>query len=201
MNADIVGLLEVDAGSYRSGGYNQAKYIADSLGHYHSYHRKYGDASLTRWFPLFNKQGNAFVVRNRIRGEHFHYFNKGVKRLVIELELDTLDVFLVHLALSFRTRQFQLQELVGLIDRSQRPHIMAGDFNPLRGRQELLWFLQRTGLKDAGGRMVPTFPSSRPKRQLDYVLVSPNINVCRFTVPSVKHSDHLPVVCDFEVRV
>ncbi|MBN1558214.1 MAG: endonuclease/exonuclease/phosphatase family protein [Lentisphaerae bacterium] len=197
VDADIVGLLEVDGGSYRFHGRSQARYIAHTLGHYHSYQHKYGDSFAARWVPMFAKQGNAFIVRDRIHNERFHYFNKGVKRLVIELELEALDVFLVHLAVSFRTRRRQLEELVALTRRSRRPRIVAGDFNLLRGRRELAWFLKAAGLKDAGGRPVPTFPSWRPRRQLDYILHTPDIEVDRFTVPAVRYSDHLPLVCDF----
>ena len=85
---DIIGLLEVDAGSYRSGRQNQAKHIADALGHCHVYQRKYGEVSLASRLPLFKHQGNAFIVRNRVHNETFHYFNRGMKKLVIELQLE-----------------------------------------------------------------------------------------------------------------
>lgn len=197
---DIIGLLEVDAGSYRSDGHNQAKLIANMLGHYHSYQRKYGAASLTRYLPLFKNQGNAFIVRDRIHNEKFHYFNKGVKKLVIELQLERLDVFLVHLALGFRTRQGQLRELAELVNAHSGPHIVAGDFNPIRGRRELNGFLEATGLSEARRKPIPTFPSWAPRRQLDYILFSPGIHVTSLSVPRVEHSDHLPLICDFEVR-
>jgi endonuclease/exonuclease/phosphatase family metal-dependent hydrolase len=198
IDADIVGLLEVDGGSYRHARRSQALHMANALGHYHAYQRKYGQALAARWTPVLNKQGNAFLVRDRIHNERFHYFNRGMKRLVIELELKDLDVFLVHLAVSFRTRHAQLAELAELVRaRNGRPRIVAGDFNPMRGRQELDWFLEATGLRDAGGAAVATFPSWRPRRQLDYILHSPDIRVSRFAAPAVELSDHLPLVCDF----
>jgi endonuclease/exonuclease/phosphatase family metal-dependent hydrolase len=201
LDADIVGLLEVDGGSYRYNRHSQAWHMAHALGHYHSYQRKYGRAFATRLTPVLNMQGNAFLVRDRIRNARFHYFNRGMKRLVIELELDGLDVFLVHLAVSFRTRHAQLAELADLVRmHDDRPRIVAGDFNPMRGRQELARFLEQTGLRDAAGGGIPTFPSWRPSRQLDYILHSPDITVNRFAAPAVELSDHLPLVCDFTVR-
>jgi endonuclease/exonuclease/phosphatase family metal-dependent hydrolase len=34
LDADIIGLIEVDTGSVRTGMVNQARFIADQLGHY-----------------------------------------------------------------------------------------------------------------------------------------------------------------------
>jgi len=200
VDADIIGLLEVDAGSYRFRGHNQAHYIADRLGHYHSYQRKYGEASVIRRLPLMKNQGNAFIVRDRIHNEQFHYFNRGAKRLVIELQLEHLDVFLVHLALSFRARHAQLEELVSLVNARSAPCIVAGDFNLMRGRQELRWFMKQTGLADACQKHIPTFPSWAPRKQLDYILHSDKIRVAHIAAPWADYSDHLPLVCDFEVQ-
>src|SRR4051794_23076723 len=59
---DIVGLDEVDTGSIRSGGVNQADVIAESLGHFSSYQCKYGTNSLNTFVPIVNKQANAFLA-------------------------------------------------------------------------------------------------------------------------------------------
>ena len=46
LNPDVAGLVEVDAGSYRSGKSNQAEMIAERLGLYHVYRSKYGENSM-----------------------------------------------------------------------------------------------------------------------------------------------------------
>ena len=43
LEPDLVGLIEVDQGSYRTGGKNQAEQLAEALGHYHSHSIKYGE--------------------------------------------------------------------------------------------------------------------------------------------------------------
>ena len=43
--------------------------------------------------PILRKQGNAFLAAPRVHGERFHYFEKGIKRLIIELELETARCF------------------------------------------------------------------------------------------------------------
>jgi endonuclease/exonuclease/phosphatase family metal-dependent hydrolase len=199
LSPDIVGLVEVDAGSFRSSKRNQAHLIAEALGHYHSYRSKYGVGHIAHRIPVMNKQGNAFVSRNTIAGEEFHYFEKGVKRLVIELELQDVVIFLVHLALSSKIRHDQLSELYALVKDTDKPHIVAGDFNAMWGDREIRLFLAATGLTNVDTSGTPTFPSWEPKRQLDFILHSPEINPTRFWVPHVTFSDHLPLVMDFEL--
>ena len=77
---------------------------------------------------------NAFLAAPRVQGERFHYFDSGIKRLIIELELDDVCVFLVHLSLKYRHRQYQLRYLHDLIDQVKKPVIVAGDFNERDGR-------------------------------------------------------------------
>jgi endonuclease/exonuclease/phosphatase family metal-dependent hydrolase len=197
---DIVGLVEVDAGSYRTGRRNQAKTIADYMGHYHVYRSKYSDTMLAHLVPILNKQGNAFLTRDSITNAKFHYFERGVKRLVIELEMENLVIFLVHLALHFRTRQSQLADLYSLVNGTEKPHLVAGDFNARWGDREIKLFLAATRLANADTFGHPTFPSWAPKRQLDFVLHSPHITVENLIVPSTPFSDHLPLICDFEIQ-
>lgn len=198
LNPDVAGLVEVDAGSYRSGRSNQAELAAKQMGQYHVYRSKYGENSLTRHFPVINQQGNAFVVRDGGHKEVFHYFDRGVKRLVIELETEKVSFFLIHLALSSRLRHRQLGDLYDLLQDVKKPHIVAGDFNALWGEQEIRLFLAATGLKNAHSANAPTFPSWKPQRHLDFILHSPGVQIERCWMPEVRFSDHLPIVCDFQ---
>lgn len=197
---DIVGLLEVDEGSFRSRNGNQAQQIAHSLGHYHTFRSKYAHSSVFRRLPVFSKQGNAFLARDEtIHDERFHYFDQGMKRLVIELELDHMVIFLVHLALSFRTRHNQLQQLYQLVKTATKPTIIAGDFNALWGDTEIELFLAATKLRNANEDKRPSFPCHAPKRQLDFVLYSEGIRSSGLDIPQVRFSDHLPLIWDFEL--
>ena len=201
LEPDLVGLIEVDHGSYRSNGENQVELLAKSLGHYHSHAVKYGQRSFWRHVPVLKTQGNAFLTRNRIRNETFHFFDQGMKRLVIELELEHLVVYLVHLSLGARTRHQQLSALYELVKKTDRPCIVAGDFNMLWGEREIDLFLAATGLQSANTQGLPTFPSKNPQRHLDFVLHSKEIIVQDFQVPQITFSDHLPIVVDFDVEV
>ncbi len=199
IHPDIIGLIEVDAGSFRSGKSNQAKAIAGELQHYHVYQCKYSNDSMAQKVPVLNKQGNAILTNREIVSQKFHYFSNGIKRLVIELELEDFSIFLVHLSIKFRHRQYQLQDLHTLLKNIKKPVIVAGDFNVLRGDRELQLFLAATDLRNANSNGQPSHPSRAPRRQLDYIFHSPEIRVTRFEIPQVKFSDHAPLVCDFDV--
>ena len=196
---DVVGLLEVDSGTYRSEKRNQAEVIADALGHYLLYQSKYKPHGLLQHLPLFSKQGNAFLTRHEIKNQKFHYFEHGLKRLVIELELEQCVIFLVHLSIVFRHRHYQLRDLHELIQSADKPVLVGGDFNLLWGAHELKLFLAATGLVSANVRNTPSHPSRKPHRQLDFILHSPALRVRDFFIPSVRLSDHMPLVCDLDL--
>jgi endonuclease/exonuclease/phosphatase family metal-dependent hydrolase len=199
LEPDIVGLIEVDTGSIRSGLVNQAKVIADSLGHFSTYQCKYGTASINHLVPIVRKQANAFLAAPGVKGERFHYFDSGIKRLIIELELQEVCVFLVHLSLKFRHRHDQLRNLHELIKQATKPVIVAGDFNTFWGDNEIYLFMEASGLKSANTKGMPSYPSRTPRKELDFILYSRDIEVTGFAIPDVRFSDHLPLVCDFNV--
>ena len=197
---DVVGLIEVDTGSIRTGMVNQATYIADALGHYTAHECKYRAGSINTMMPIVRKQGNALLAAPRVTGERFHYFDTGIKRLIIELELDDVCVFLVHLSLKFRHRQYQLRTLHDLVVRCPKPVIVAGDFNAFWGTHEIYLFMRASGLRSANTENLFSFPSRLPRVELDFVLVSQDIDVSAFRIPAVTWSDHRPLVCDFSVN-
>jgi endonuclease/exonuclease/phosphatase family metal-dependent hydrolase len=196
---DVVGLVEVDTGSIRSGMVNQADVIARSLGHYSTYECKYGVSSFNQMVPIVRKQSNAFLASPNVRGERFHYFDTGIKRLIIELELDNVAIFLVHLSLKFRHRQYQLRYLHELVVKSSKPVIVAGDFNTYWGEHEIFLFMRASGLSSANLQKLPSYPSRNPRKELDFILHSQQIRIDRFSIPEVRLSDHLPLLCDFTV--
>jgi len=196
---DVVGLIEVDTGSIRSRNVNQAEKIAADLGMNTSYETKYGEKSFNQILPIVRKQGNAFMAAPRVHGEKFHYFDTGIKRLIIELEMEKYAIFLVHLSLKYRHRHLQLRHLYDLIQATKKPVVVAGDFNTFWGENEIYLFMKAAGLKSANVNSRPTYPSRSPRKELDFVLYQDGIEVTGFDVPDIKLSDHLPLVCDFDL--
>lgn len=199
IDPDVVGLIEIDTGSIRSRNVNQAEWIAADLGMNTSYETKYGEKSLNQMLPIVRKQGNAFMAAPRVHGERFHYFDTGIKRLIIELEMDDYAIFLVHLSLKYRHRHLQLRRLYDLIEQTEKPVMVAGDFNTFWGENEIYLFMKAAGLTSANKEGLPTYPSRAPRKELDFILYQDGITVTNFEVPDVRLSDHLPLVCDFEL--
>ena len=170
------------------------------------------DADEIAWLTLDRPGGSAntlgaavleeldgLLAAPRVRGERFHYFDTGIKRLIIELELEDCCVFLVHLSVKFRHRQYQLRALHDLVMQANKPVVVAGDFNTFWGTHEIYLFMRATGLRSANLSGVPSYPARRPRSELDFVLVGQGIEVTGFSVPDVRLSDHRPVICDFVV--
>ena len=200
VDPDIVALIEVDTGSIRSRMVNQAEKIAADLGMNTSYETKYGEKSLNQVLPIVRKQGNAFLASSRVHGEKFHYFDTGIKRLIIELEMAGYCIFLVHLSLKYRHRHLQMRHLYDLIQEAGKPVLVAGDFNTFWGENEIYLFMKAAGLTSANSESLPTYPSRSPRKVLDFVLYQDGIEVTGFEVPDIQLSDHLPIICDFELR-
>ena len=109
-------------------------------------------------------------------------------------------VFLVHLSLKYRHRHLQLRHLHDLIEDTPKPVIVAGDFNTFWGENEIYLFMKAAGLRSANIDGIPTYPSRAPRKELDFILYQDGICVNDFQVPDVRYSDHLPLICDFDVE-
>lgn len=198
-NPDIVALVEVDLGSIRHSYLNQVEVLSKELNHYNIHEVKYNNDSKFNKFPILRKQGNAIIYNENMKGAKFHHFNQGTKTLIIELELENVVVFLVHLALGRRTRFRQINQLYKLIKNQEKEVIVGGDFNLMWGEEEIELLLAASGLINPNTKKEATFPSWKPKKHLDFILHSKGIKVNEFRVPQTNLSDHLPLVLDFEI--
>jgi endonuclease/exonuclease/phosphatase (EEP) superfamily protein YafD len=106
----------------------------------------------------------------------------------------------VHLSLKYRHRHLQLRHLHDLIIDTEKPVIVAGDFNTFWGEDEIYLFMRAAGLRSANTDSIPSYPSRSPRKELDFILYQDGIEVTGFDVPLVRYSDHLPLVCDFEIK-
>lgn len=195
---DIAALVEVDAGSFRTNNVDQAQLIASKLESYNYTRVKYRRGSFVSRLPLLRSQCNAILSKEPVSDVRYHYFKSGMKRLLIELEIGDLHIYLVHLALTHKTRTEQLETLKQLINPA-KPCIVTGDFNTLKGKVELTGLCDTLNLRSANIDNLPTFPAWHPEKQLDFTLVSKHVKINSFTVPNFRLSDHLPLILDFEI--
>src|SRR2546423_8628596 len=171
---------------------NQAEHIAGELGHYSTYQCKYGAGSINQLMPIVRKQGNAFLSAPNVHGERFHYFDTGIKRLIIELELSDVCVFLVHLSLKFRQRQYQLRSLHDLIVQAAKPVIVAGDFNTFWGTHGTYLFLRAAGAGHAPTPRPPPLSRRAARAQPGFSPGSGGVEGTHFPLPRGRPSRPRP---------
>lgn len=190
---DFVGLQESDAGSLRSAFINQTEYLADRAGFPYWYDQTnrnlghFGRHSLGLLSRFRPSETTEVRLPGMIpgRGALCMRFGSGEQSLLL---------LIVHLALGRRARERQLGSLAELIA-TQRYVILMGDLNCRSESKELQWLLRRTDLSEPIHGLY-TFPSWRPRRNIDHILVSASIQVDSVRVLNHAISDHLPIAMD-----
>lgn len=185
---DLVALQEADGGSLRSGYVNQVEHLAQ-LGAFPYWYQQ-----LNRNLGHLAQHSNGVLSRLRPCAMEDHPLPGPRGRGVILLRLgegrDAVAVVMMHLALGARTRTRQLayiRELIG----GYRHQILMGDMNT--HASDLLQFSPLRDLGLVAPQVEATFPSWRPQRCLDHILLSPELQLERCEVLSQAISDHLPV--------
>ena len=187
---DLVGLQEVDAGSLRSGFVNQVKYLADQSGFEYVFDQS------NRKIGMISQHGNAALSRVRPDAITEHKLpglipGRGVLEVRFGSGPDALHVLILHMALGRRGRLQQIGFLAEQV-RDYRHVILMGDLNCDSDSSEMTVLLERAHLCEPAPGLY-TFPSWRPNRQLDHILVSSSITVERVEVLDCTFSDHLPI--------
>jgi endonuclease/exonuclease/phosphatase family metal-dependent hydrolase len=211
LKADIIALVEVDIGSFRSRGKDEVRYIAKETGLKNFIEKiKYpinGWMSLFHHIPILDMQANGVVSKYKFHGVCYHIFHEGTKRMIIEASVNCpkkVTLLICHLALGKENRRKQIQELINIVNKIKNPVILMGDFNTFNGDIEIRELLRRTKLDDKislDKEDLPlTEPSWSPSRRLDYILTSNEIRVKKYKILNYHFSDHLPVMIDFEVK-
>jgi endonuclease/exonuclease/phosphatase family metal-dependent hydrolase len=196
-DVDIVGLQEVDGGSLRSGFINQTEYLALA-------------ARFPYWYDQTNRNLGKFAqhstgLLSRLRPAEVREVKlpgmipgRGALTVRYGHGDDALILVIAHLALGRRARFRQLECIAGVIG-NYRHAIVMGDMNCSSTSREIGWLVKHTALRE--GHDMPTFPSWRPSRNLDQILVSPSVTVERIEVLNCAFSDHLPVLMEATLPV
>lgn len=193
---DVVGLQECDGGSIRSGHVNQVQYLAERSGHPFWYQQ------LNRNLGRFAQHSNGFLCRYKplsVEEVSLPGLIPGRGALIAKVgrEDNPLVLIMLHLALGARTQRNQLAHLVDCISGYDNL-VFMGDFNSHSDR-----LLSSTALGTLNLEPLPdhvkSFPSWRPQKGLDHILVSENLSVRNAGVVSFPVSDHLPVALDIRL--
>ncbi len=190
---DIVAVQEADSGSLRTGFINQTEYLARSAGFgwwADRTNRRLGRVAQHSIGALSRVEPDAFeplALPGLVPG-------RGALQLRYGAGNDAVVLVVVHLALARAARRDQLDFIAERI--ADAPHaVVMGDFNAPHSAPEMQAFFRRTGLVEPIERL-NTWPSWRPARNFDHILVSPDLDVGELLVLDDSHSDHLPVSID-----
>ena len=193
---DIVGLQEADPGSLRSGFTNQTHYLAQRGGFDYWSHQPNssvgGLASSAN--GLLSKLEPVEVVDHPLPGR---IAGRGVLMARFGDGEAGLTVAIAHLSLGSTSRRAQLAFIGELL--SDHPNaVLMGDFNCVPDRPEMELLYKRTRLQPPSV-CVPTFPSWRPNRAIDHILVSSGLQLDRMQAMPAAASDHLALSIELDV--
>jgi endonuclease/exonuclease/phosphatase family metal-dependent hydrolase len=193
---DFVAVQEADAGSLRTRFVNQMEYLARRAGFSH-----YGHV-VTRDLRPVARHAMGYLSRLAPQREHGHVLPAripGRRALSVHLgpEAGGLNLLIAHLSLGRKDRQKQLDYLARLVSHAS-PTVLLGDLNCGPDALREHGGLGRSGL------WVPhstpaTFPSWAPRRSLDHILATPQLEVHRVEALPHRLSDHLPVLAEVSV--
>ncbi len=190
---DIVALQEIDAGSRRSSYQNQIEWLAQAASF------EYWHVQVNRDLGRIAQHGLGLLSRFEPYAVSEHKLpgaipGRGAIIARFGSPTNPLVVVVTHLALTRRTRSLQLARICALT-KPYKDVILMGDTNcgpqNLRDDKALA-----NGQLCVHPQLLPTFPSWRPRRGIDHILVSPGMEVRAAQTLPVKLSDHLPVAME-----
>jgi len=193
---DVVALQEVDGGSLRSGFINQVEYLANES------ELPYWYQQLNRNFGPVAKHSNGLLSRFRPIQVKEHCLpglipGRGVIVAEYGKNEDPVVLVIMHLSLSESAQIQQLRFVESLI-KDFNHVILMGDMNTHAEK-----ILHDSPLKNSGLVALPgvshTFPSWRPEKALDHILVSRSLLVKRAGVVTFPVSDHLPIALEVQL--
>lgn len=187
---DIVGLLELDAGSIRSEFVNQPEYVAEKAGFPYCYSKRNRDLGIVAQHSLaIMSHHEAIYVQEHSLPSTIP--GRGALEVHFGDENDPLVVVLAHLSLLSRARRKQLKYLTQIV-KKYRHAVVMGDLNTQIHSEELgLLFANTTFNKPENS--LHTFPSWKPRVGFDHILVTPELKLGESEVFGLDYSDHLPV--------
>ena len=218
-NPDIIGLQEIDRFWARSAYQDEPAVIAAALGMNHYCYaanlnhapdshsnvpHQYGTVIISR-FPILDCS-NTFLSRTLTSNEQ-----RGLTRALINVRGVPLQFYNTHLHTTAADRRLQTADVAAVIDAaSDGSKVLMGDFNARPTTTEMVPIYSRfvdawieagaATASNPNGFTSPGRLTGNPTSRIDYIFVSPQVDVTRTYVPIDPQTnlaaDHYPVVAD-----
>lgn len=189
LDADVLGLQEVDCNVARSWFDDQAAIVAHRLDMNHVYRG-------ARRPLLIGTEGNALLARgiiDDVEVVELPHREERYPRLGIIAGVTVADgtvaVAVTHLQNHEPEALDQLPVLLEALGQRPGPRILLGDLNIRRARAEPILVTAGYSIPAAG----PTVPADAPADQIDFVAVH-GLEIGETEIPEVPVSDHRPLV-------
>jgi endonuclease/exonuclease/phosphatase family metal-dependent hydrolase len=199
LDADILGLQEVERGRWSSRLLDQSAYVARRQRYAHVF----ASARPGRWLQGY---GNALLARGKIHDVDIRTLPRLSDRqqrvaLLASVELQALSLSVAVTHLQHYPARFhhlpeeapqQLETLLEWFEERPKPRLLLADLNLTPNRVQSV-------LADAGFVLATTGPASpadAPVRQVDYIAVDGLDVVASWVANATSVSDHRPVVAE-----
>jgi len=173
LDADVIGLQEVDRQVQRSGNADQAAALGAQLQMAHAFGAfmpyqggEYGLALLSR-FPIRRTEALRLPNGNEPRVALLAELElpNGARVLAVNVHFDWVEND------SFRIRQ--VEALAAILDTVSLPVILLGDFNDVPGSRTMLRWRARFATLEKPSADRFTFSSTKPEKEIDHILLAP----------------------------
>jgi len=203
LNADLIALQEVDDRASRSGGVDQAAWLADRLG----MHAAYGS------FMDFQggRYGLAILSRHPIKSHEAWRLPDGNEpRVALAARIatgsgETITAIAVHFDWvdDDGFRYDQARETIRRIEELETPWIVFGDFNDVPGSRTMNAFKQIGLNAEKPQDDAATFPADQPTIEIDFIITGPPsawMPATSTVIAEPLTSDHRPVVAELLLK-
>ncbi len=189
-NADIICLQEVNESA--KAGF-QVSSFKEELNMYSHFGANVVDLGMNYGLVTYSK----YPIKSQ---EHIYLHSererRGMLHTVVNVEGRKLNVINVHLGLGEEERNVQLNELADFVsDLNNEPYIVVGDFN--QGNMELDNNILKDVAKELDKSNILTFATGLDR--IDYIFISPKIEVLNYEVLIKNMSDHYPIIAKIKI--
>ncbi|HKJ82617.1 MAG TPA: endonuclease/exonuclease/phosphatase family protein [Mariprofundaceae bacterium] len=189
---DLVALQEADSGSFRTRYVHQTEYLAQKadIPYWHSQVTKNIGEIARMSLGLLSRHPLESITEHRLPASKH---GRGALEAIVRVQDRKIAVFATHLSLRKASRMRQIRFLAQKINHHESA-ILMGDLNCTPDSEEFAHLIAHTNLANHQRQRHPaTFPSWRPLKGLDHILVTRDITIEAVDTLPFLCSDHLPL--------
>lgn len=205
---DVLALQEADGPSAWSGGFDHVRRLAAATEYPHVYHGLHFQVDVLNMAVRYGTAlmaSDPLITPASVRFEAPPLHTKGF--VVAEIEFDGRMVMVTSVHLdsgSSDVRRAQSQVVINLLHERGTPLILMGDFNSRWANEDdaVRILAVALGLQafQPENTDLATFPSRMPKKRIDWILISAELEFLDYRVFAATVSDHLGVTARLRWR-